>query len=62
MPAGNSGNNISEVNTLMMGINAHTKHEKLAYMLLEELTWKGSSNECCNVDAGNFCIAINCKL
>lgn len=38
MPAGNSGNNISEVNTLMMGINAHTKHEKLAYMLLEELT------------------------
>ncbi len=38
MPAGYSGNNISEVDTLLMGISANTKHVKLAFDLLETLT------------------------
>jgi multiple sugar transport system substrate-binding protein len=38
MPAGYSGNNISEIDTLLMGISSYTKHEKLAYDLLETFT------------------------
>ena len=38
MPAGYSGNNISELDTLLIGISAHTKYEKLAFDLLETLT------------------------
>jgi len=38
MPAGFSGNNISEVQTLLIGINAHTKQKKLAFDFLELLT------------------------
>lgn len=37
MPAGYSGNNTSEVNTLLVGMNAHTKHEKLAFEFLKML-------------------------
>ena len=38
MPAGYSGNNISEVNTLLAGISANTRHKKLALDFLEILT------------------------
>lgn len=38
MPAGFSGNNISEVQTLLIGINEHTKQKKLAFDFLELLT------------------------
>lgn len=38
MPAGPSGNNISEINTLMMGISSNTKYTKLACEFLEILT------------------------
>jgi multiple sugar transport system substrate-binding protein len=38
MPAGYSGNNISEINTMLMGVSSYTKHEKLAYDLLEIFT------------------------
>jgi multiple sugar transport system substrate-binding protein len=38
MPAGYSGNNISEIDTLLMGISSYTKHEKLAFDLLETFT------------------------
>jgi multiple sugar transport system substrate-binding protein len=38
MPAGYSGNNISEVDTLLMGISADTRQVKLAFDLLETLT------------------------
>ncbi|MCR5290296.1 MAG: extracellular solute-binding protein [Treponema sp.] len=38
MPAGYSGNNISKVDTLLMGIAAHTKQKRLALDLLEMLT------------------------
>ncbi len=38
MPAGLSGNNISEVNTLFMGVSRTTKKKKLAFELLEILT------------------------
>ncbi len=37
MPAGYSGNNISKVDTLLMGISANTRHEQLAFDLLETL-------------------------
>lgn len=38
MPAGYSGNNISEVQTLLIGINAHTKYKDYAFDFLELLT------------------------
>jgi len=39
LPAGPNGENISEVNTLLMGINSKTKHEKLAWEFLKLLTY-----------------------
>lgn len=39
LPAGENGKNISEVNTLLMGINNKTKHEKLAWEFLKLLTY-----------------------
>lgn len=39
LPAGNNGGNISEVNTLLMGISNKTKHEKLAWEFLKLLTY-----------------------
>lgn len=38
MPAGPQGNNLSEVNTLLMGISSNTRHEKLAWEFLKLLT------------------------
>lgn len=38
MPAGPSGDNISEMNTLLMGISATTKQERLAFELLKMFT------------------------
>lgn len=38
MPAGKDGGNISEVNTLLMGINSHTQHEDLIWEFLKLLT------------------------
>jgi len=38
-PAGKDGGNISEVNTLLMGISSKTAHEKLAWELLKLLTY-----------------------
>ncbi len=37
MPAGYSGNNTSQVSTLLVGMEAQTKHKKLAYDLLKTL-------------------------
>jgi multiple sugar transport system substrate-binding protein len=37
-PAGKNGGNISEVNTLLMGISSKTEHEKLAWEFLKLLT------------------------
>jgi carbohydrate ABC transporter substrate-binding protein, CUT1 family (TC 3.A.1.1.-) len=39
LPAGPAGDNISEVNTLLMGISNKTKHEKLAWEFLKLLTY-----------------------
>lgn len=38
-PAGRNGGNISEVNTLLMGINNKTEHEELAWEFLKLLTY-----------------------
>jgi len=39
MPAGSEGDNLSQVDTLLMGISAHTKKEKLAWEFLKLLTY-----------------------
>lgn len=39
LPAGVNGGNISEVNTLLMGISNRTKHEELAWEFLKKLTY-----------------------
>ena len=39
MPAGKQGTNCSSVDTLLMGIGAHTDHEKLAWEFLKLLTY-----------------------
>lgn len=39
LPAGENGGNISEVNSLLMGISSKTKHEKLAWEFLKLLTY-----------------------
>lgn len=39
MPAGDQGTNCSSVDTLLMGIGAHTDHEKLAWEFLKLLTY-----------------------
>ncbi|PJJ26974.1 ABC transporter substrate-binding protein [Lacrimispora celerecrescens] len=38
-PAGREGENISKVDALLMGINSKTKHEKLAWEFLKQLTY-----------------------
>lgn len=42
MPAGPSGNNVSEITTVQMGISNQSKHKKLAWELLELLTCEES--------------------
>ncbi len=39
MPAGESGDNLSEVNALLMGISSQSKHKKLAWELLKMFTY-----------------------
>jgi len=39
LPAGREGGNISEVNTLLMGISSKTSHEELAWEFLKLLTY-----------------------
>ena len=39
MPAGYQGGNLSQVDTLLMGISSHTKHEQLAWEFLKLLTY-----------------------
>lgn len=39
MPAGSQGDNLSQVDTLLMGIGVHTKNEKLAWEFLKLLTY-----------------------
>jgi multiple sugar transport system substrate-binding protein len=39
LPAGDNGGNVSEVNSLMMGISAHTENEQLAWEFLKLLTY-----------------------
>ena len=39
MPAGYQGGNLSQVDSLLIGISAHTKHEQLAWELLKLLTY-----------------------
>lgn len=39
MPAGNKGDNVSRVNSLLMGISANTKHEELAWDFLKLMTY-----------------------
>lgn len=39
MPAGNQGENLSQVDTLLMGISANTRKEKLAWEFLKLLTY-----------------------
>lgn len=39
MPAGSQGENLSQVDTLLMGISANTKEEKLAWEFLKLLTY-----------------------
>jgi multiple sugar transport system substrate-binding protein len=39
MPAGKDGDNISEVNTLLMGIGSHTRNEELIWEFLKLLTY-----------------------
>lgn len=43
MPAGKQGGNISRVNSLLMGIGANTKEEKLAWEFLKLLTYDEES-------------------
>lgn len=43
MPAGEQGGNISQVDSLLMGISANTKEEKLAWEFLKLLTYDGES-------------------
>lgn len=38
-PAGEDGENISKVDALLMGINSRTKHEKLAWEFLKQMTY-----------------------
>ena len=38
MPAGYLGGNVSEIDSLLMGISANTKHERLAFDLLKTFT------------------------
>ena len=38
-PAGREGENISKVDALLMGINSKTKHERLAWEFLKQLTY-----------------------
>ncbi len=38
-PAGREGENISKVDALLMGINSKTKHEKMAWEFLKQLTY-----------------------
>lgn len=42
LPAGEEGENVSEVKTLLMGMNSKTKHEKLAWEFLKLLTYDES--------------------
>lgn len=39
MPSGPRGDNISEVNTLLVGMNNHTKHEELSWEFMKLLTY-----------------------
>lgn len=39
LPAGRKGNNTSEINTLLLGISANTKHEAAAWAFLKTLTY-----------------------
>ncbi len=39
MPAGYQGGNLSQVDSLLMGISSHTKHEQLAWEFLKLLTY-----------------------
>ncbi|PHV70122.1 ABC transporter substrate-binding protein [Sporanaerobium hydrogeniformans] len=39
MPSGESGDNLSEVSALLMGISSHSKHKKLAWELLKMFTY-----------------------
>ncbi|MDF2985882.1 MAG: extracellular solute-binding protein family 1 [Eubacterium sp.] len=39
LPAGENGGNISEVNTLLMGISDKTEHEELSWEFLKQLTY-----------------------
>ena len=39
MPAGYQGGNLSQVDSLLIGISAHTKHEQLAWEFLKLLTY-----------------------
>jgi len=39
-PAGESGGNTSEVDALLIGVSARTKHEKLAWEFLKQLTYE----------------------
>ena len=43
MPAGEQGGNISQVDSLLMGISANTKEEKLAWEFLKLLTYDEES-------------------
>ncbi|MFT4007325.1 MAG: extracellular solute-binding protein [Lacrimispora sp.] len=40
-PSGEGGKNISKVDALLMGINSRTKHERLAWEFLKQLTYTG---------------------
>lgn len=42
MPAGYQGGNLSQVDSLLMGISSHTKHEQLAWEFLKLLTYDES--------------------
>ena len=39
MPAGNSGGNISVMNTLLIGMSSRTKHKNLAWSLLKKFCY-----------------------
>lgn len=39
-PAGKNGGNTSEVDALLIGMSAHTRHEKLAWEFLKQLTYE----------------------
>ncbi len=42
MPAGPSGDNISEVHTLMMGMSSQSRHKELAWELIKKFTYNES--------------------